>query len=80
MIRTQLYIPEKAHAKLNYLAAIRKEPVAQIVRGYVEEGLKRDETAITGNAEALLELAELAEQEGWSGPSDLAQKHTTYLA
>ena len=79
MIRTQIYIPDETHTKLTHLAMIRREPVAQIVREYVEEGLQRDQKTIPGNAQVLLELADMAEKEGWSGPRDLAEDHNTYL-
>jgi len=80
MIRTQVYLPDEVHTKLNYLATARKEPMARIVREYVEDGLHRDQTKLKGNAHFLLELAELAEKEGWSGPGDLAKNHNVYFA
>ncbi len=36
--------------------------------------------AKTNGAQVLLGLAKRAEQEGWSGPADLAQNHDTYAA
>ena len=35
--------------------------------------------AMTG-ADTLLQLAKLAETEGWAGPPDLAERHNTYAA
>ena len=34
----------------------------------------------TTGADALLQLAKLAETEGWAGPPDLAENHDTYAA
>ena len=34
----------------------------------------------TTGADALLQLARLAETEGWAGPPDLAENHDTYAA
>ena len=34
----------------------------------------------SSGADTLLELAKLAETEGWAGPSDLAENHDTYAA
>jgi hypothetical protein len=75
MMRAQIYLPEGVHTKLNHLAGVRKEPMAQIVREYIEEGLHRDQARLKGNAHFLLKLAEMAETEEWSGPSDLAENH-----
>lgn len=85
MIRTQIYLPQDIHAKLSRLAQRRKEPMAELVREYIEKGLTRDEADIQGNAQGLLELAKLAHEIannnlGPPSPPDLAQNHDKYLA
>lgn len=42
MIRVQFYLSDETYTKLNHLTAARKEPMAQIVREYVEQGIERD--------------------------------------
>jgi hypothetical protein len=81
MIRAQFYLPEETYIKLNRLATMRKEPMAQIFREYVEDGLERDRHTLKGNAHVLLELAEMAEKEGWrsTGRRDGSVNHNTYV-
>jgi hypothetical protein len=82
MIRTQLYLPEETHQKLQKLASQRKEPMAQLIREYVEVGLEQDKVATGGNAHLLLQLAKKAQEAGWTGkgPADLSINHDQYVA
>jgi hypothetical protein len=82
MTRAQFYLPEEIYAKLNYLASVRKEPLAQIIRGYVEEGIERDRLALTGSPCKLLGLAELARKNEWrsTGLGDGSINHNTYVS
>jgi hypothetical protein len=85
MIRTQIYLPEEIHIKLSRQAQKRKEPMARLVREYVEEGLLRDERGIQKNTQGLLDLAKLAQDiaknyPGPPPPRDLAENHNKYLA
>jgi hypothetical protein len=79
MIRTQIYLPEAMHLKLNRLAAVRNEPMAHVVRTFVEEGLQREQPALQGNASVLLEIAQLAQAHNWRGSEDKAKHHDDYF-
>ena len=65
MMRARLYLPRETYAKLTHLASVRKEPLAQVVRGYIEEGIARDRQTLIGKAHSLRRLAEPSEKEGW---------------
>jgi hypothetical protein len=79
MIRTQIYLSEAMHIKLNRLAAVRNEPMAHVVRTFVEEGLQREQPALQGNASVLLEIAQLARAHNWRGQQDGAERHDDYF-
>ena len=79
MIRTQIYLPEAMHIKLNRLAAVRNEPMARVVRTFVEEGLQREQPALQGNSGVLLEIAQMAQAHNWRGPGDGAERHNDYF-
>jgi hypothetical protein len=79
MIRTQIYLPEEMHIKLNRLAAVRNEPMAHVVRSFVEEGLQREQPTLQGNASILLEIAQNAQAQGWRGPGDVSERHNEYF-
>ncbi len=40
MIRTQIYIPETTHKGLLKLAEVKGEPMAKLIRDFIEEGIK----------------------------------------
>ena len=79
MIRTQIYLPEEMHSKLNRLAAVRNEPMANVVRTFVEEGLQREQQTLQSNAHILIEITNLAEEQHWQGTGDLAEHHNQYF-
>ena len=78
MKRTQLYIENEKHDKLTHLAQLKGTTMADVVRDYIDKGLRNEN--IMSDASGLVELAHLAEKEGWNGPADLAEKHDTYFA
>ena len=80
MIRTQIYLDEHIHRQLNQLAQLYGKPMAEIVRAFVDDGLQRKQTTLQGNAHVLVEIAAMAEREGWgSSLGDLAEHHDTYF-
>lgn len=79
MIRTQIYLPEEMHSKLNRLATVRNEPMAHIVRTFVEEGLQREQPSLRSNVHILVEITNLAKEHHWQGPGDAAERHNAYF-
>jgi predicted DNA-binding protein len=76
MIRTQIYLPEETHKELTSLAEVKRQPMAQIVRDFIEDGVKRvkeiDNTGITA-IENLLKI------KATGGPKDLSTNLDHYL-
>lgn len=61
MLRINVYIPEGLNKKLDFTAKSRRKHKAEIIREALGHGLEVMEPK-SGNAQALLELAKLAEQ------------------
>jgi hypothetical protein len=81
MIRTQVYLTEEQAQTIKLRSKQEQKPEAQVIRELVDRGLtvhapgaKRKSTG-----EALLELAELGERLGLTGPIDLSTNHDDYL-
>jgi len=75
--RTQVYFEQETRKKLDHLARLKGTSMAEVVRDFVDEGLRNEK--IISDASGLMELAKLAEKEGWGGPNDLAEKHNDYF-
>lgn len=59
MIRTQIYIPEDAHRKLSRLAEQKAQPMAEIVRDFIEEGLQKTQASDNSGRKTLLSIAQM---------------------
>lgn len=46
MIRTQIYIPETIHQETKLLARRKKQPMAELLRRFVIEGVKEEKRKI----------------------------------
>ena len=57
MIRTQIYIPENLHKKLIYLAKKKNKSMAEFIRLFIEEGLKRDDTLDISGKDVLRKIS-----------------------
>lgn len=63
MIRTQVYIPENLHKKLIYLSKKKGYSMAESIRLFIEEGIKKDETLDISGKDVLKKISLL----GFSG-------------
>lgn len=76
MIRTQIYIPREIHNQLTRLARNKQEPMAKIVRRFIEDGLKRVRARDLSGKQALQRIADLKLK---GGPRDLSRNLDHYL-
>ena len=78
MIRTQIYLDEETYDKLARLARLKGEPMAKLVRAFVDKGLTQEQHK--ESAQGLVALAQLAEQKGWrSDTGDMVDRHNEYF-
>ena len=78
MIRTQIYFDAETHDKLTRLAQLRGEPMAKLVREFVDEKLAQEQHK--ESAHGLVALAQLADRAGWSSATgDVADRHNEYF-
>ena len=61
MLRINIYIPEELNKRLSIIARSQGKVKAEVVRKAIEEGLKKIQPK-SSSAQALLDLAKLAEQ------------------
>ncbi|OGY19597.1 MAG: hypothetical protein A2900_00600 [Candidatus Chisholmbacteria bacterium RIFCSPLOWO2_01_FULL_50_28] len=76
MIRTQIYIPREIHHQLTRLASSKKEPMAKVVRQFIEEGLNKAQTKDLSGKRTLHRIANLRLK---GGPRDLSRNLDHYL-
>jgi predicted DNA-binding protein len=76
MIRTQMYISEKAHKNLVALAEAKGEPMAKIVRDILEERFENVGASDYSGKQALRSLLKLQFR---GGPKDLSTNLDYYL-
>ncbi len=57
MIRTQIYIPENLHKKLIYLAEKKNKSMAECIRIFIKEGIKKDETLDISGKDVLKKIS-----------------------
>ncbi len=83
MRRLQIYIPEETYQELREEAYTKNSSIAEVVRKRVAKKTKKvsqvEKNPGKAHAEAMLELARLAEKEGWKGPRDLSSRVDYYL-
>ncbi len=77
MVRKQIYLARELEQYIHVLAQKQNKPEAEVIRGLLETGIKRQTPMSTG--EALLGLATLGETLGLAGPADLSERHDDYL-
>lgn len=75
MIRTQIYIPKAAHLKLANLSRAYKEPIAKIVRDFIDQCLRKVEMDYSGKS-AMQAISGLKLR---GGPKDLSANLDNYL-
>lgn len=76
MIRTQIYIPREMHYQLTRLASSKQEPMAKVVRQFIEEGLNKTQTKDLSGKRTLHRIAHLRLK---GGPRDLSENLDHYL-
>ena len=76
MIRTQLYIPEPLHRQLLRAAHASGQSMAQLVRGFIAQGLQQKRSKDSGGQKTCARLLAL-QSEG--GPTDLSKNLDHYL-
>jgi hypothetical protein len=81
MIRTQVYLTEEQARSIKLRSQQDQKPEAELIRELLDAGLRiraqRAKRKTTG--ETLLELAELGNKLGLSGPTDLSTNLDDYL-
>jgi hypothetical protein len=77
MVRKQIYLTRELDRYIHVLSQKQAKPEAEVIRGLLETGIKRQGSMSTG--EALLGLATLGEALGMAGPTDLSERHDDYL-
>jgi hypothetical protein len=77
MVRKQIYLTRELDQYIHVLSQKQNKPEAEVIRGLLETGIKRQAPMSTG--EALLGLATLGETLGMAGPTDLSERHDDYL-
>tara|TARA_B100000315_G_C14323116_1_gene471713 strand:- start:176 stop:433 length:258 start_codon:yes stop_codon:yes gene_type:complete len=76
MLRTQIYIPKATHVKLGQLAQKQDKSMAQLVREFIENGIKTiRQTDSTGN----IAIKNLFKMHVTKGPNDLSNNIDHYL-
>ena len=76
MIRTQVYIPETLHNKLTRLAEAKGEPMAKVVRDFLEDGIRKAQQTDDSGITTLRRIANLKLK---GGPRDLSINLDHYL-
>ena len=61
MLRINIYIPEDLNKKLDFTAKSRRKAKAEVIREALDHGLQVIQPK-SGNAQALLDLAKMAEE------------------
>lgn len=76
MIRTQLYLPEEEYKILVMLARQKSQPMAEFVRGFIKEGLKKEKTLDRTGRGIMMALSRMKIK---GGPKDLSSNIDSYL-
>jgi predicted transcriptional regulator len=75
MIRTQIYIPETIHTKLQRLAEANRQPMAEVIRQFIEDGLRNTRQDTSGKTT----IKNLLQIQATGGPTDLSTNLDHYL-
>lgn len=80
MLRINIYIPEELNKRLELISISQQKAKAAIIREALEKGLQSAQSS-DHSAQALLEIARLAEQlpNDHNTPRDLSVNHDYYL-
>lgn len=73
-----LYLPDDLLQKIALLSLVRKEGKAEVIRKALEHGLKDLQPTGSPSAQALLDLAKLADMLPKKGPRDVSVNHDYY--
>ena len=81
MIQRRFYLPEDMYRELQLMAKSSRSSITDVLRDVLQEGLERKqkERSQIGTS-GLLDIARMAQHEGWNGPADLASHHDLYLS
>jgi len=75
MVRTQIYLSRTEHEFVQREAARRNEPMAAVIRRFIDERMETPDNAWTNNPM----LAPSAEDASWEGHEDAAINHDHYI-
>ena len=75
MVRTQIYLTRSEHDFLSAEAARRREPMAAVIRGYIDDKMRLPDTAWESNS--MLEAT--PKDPAFALPEDAAINHDHYL-
>ena len=80
MFRTNVYLTEEQEIGLKMRAAIAKKSKAEILRDFIDEGLKSTPAQKSTSTESFLKLAKIAEQfkDRGTAPKDLSANIDKY--
>lgn len=76
MKRTQIYLDQKDHQDLSRLADASGVSMAEMIRGFVRQGLERQKTRDYSGQEVMRQLAKMNLR---GGPRNLSRDHDLYL-
>jgi hypothetical protein len=79
-VQRKFYFPEDLYIALSLQAKQEGLRITDLVRTYVERGVRSDTRKRNRGYDALQELAKLGKKLKWKGPKDLARQHTKYAA
>ena len=82
MIQRKFYFPEEMYRGLQRVARASNKPITQVLRGFVENGLRKEKSRKkTSLASTLLDIAREAREKRWgkNAPKDLSVNHDKYF-
>lgn len=75
MVRTQIYLTRAEHEFLQSEAARRNQPMAALIRGFIDEKMQPSDELWSANSL----LAEPASAPGWAGHEDGSLNHDSHV-
>ncbi len=79
MQKTMVYLPKELKEKVLIIANSQGTSQADVIRKALQEGLGTAEFQSNASAQALLKIAQLAEQLKTKGPADLSKNLDKYI-
>lgn len=76
MIRTQIYLPEEQHKAVTQIAKQRQQPMAEVIRLFIKQGLQQEKTIDKSGMQVMKRIAAMKLK---GGPVDLSENHDYYL-